>query len=789
MFRSFLKATIRNLWRNKIYTLINIIGLAIGMAATILILMYIKNEFSYDKFHENKELIYRVNLVADRAEFTETSAITTAGIGPAMLDDLPEVEQMVRFSYPRGGHYVSNSDKNFYFSNLTFADSTIFDVFSFQMISGNPDKALTEPYSVVLTQKSVKKIFGDEDPMNQVMKLNDRDFVKVTGVVKDLPPNSQIQFDAIVSFTSLYEDPNMYLGFDGGHDYLTYIKVADYSKIASLEDRLPDFMEKHINFKYKEFGILLSLYLEPLTDVHLFSRSEYDLETRGSLGEIYIYSAIALFILLIACFNFMNLSTAKSSQRAREVGLRKVVGSSRMQIIQQFIGEALFISFLSLILALLLVEIIQPAFNQLTYNQLSLYHPSNLPYLPLLVVIAIIVGTFAGSYPAFYLSGFQPLKVLKGEFLRVGGKSILRSFLVVFQFFISAVLIALTIILFLQINFVTNKSLGFDKENIIVIPLNSEDARLNYEILKTELLKIPDVIAAGASSEVPGSRFTQNGYTPEGMEDPIMIHALDVDYDYLNLLNIQVITGTSFQKGIDEKAYLINEALVRKAGWTDPLGKIISRNGDHKVIGVVKDFHFATMSEEIGPLLITLEPWLGYSCLSLKLTGNNTAEVISKIESAWKSIVPDESFLFSFLEQDIKEAYGGMNRFKTIMIWFSVLAVFIGCMGLLGLAMYSAQQKKREIGIRKVLGADANRIVFMLSFSFTKWIILANVLSWPLSWYIANRFLAEFAYRTPISVWAFIITLLISMVIGLSTIILQSIRAAGSNPVETLKYE
>ena len=548
-------------------------------------------------------------------------------------------------------------------------------------------------------------------------------------------------------------------------------------------------MEKHINFKYREFGIILSLYLEPLTEAHLFSRAEYDLETKGSLKEIYIYSAIALFILLIACFNFMNLSTAKSSQRAREVGLRKVVGSSRAQIIMQFMGEAVFISTLSLILALLLVEIVQPVFNQLTYNQLSLYHSSNLPFLPVLIIIAILVGTFAGSYPAFYLSGFQPLKVLKGEFLRVGGKSIFRSFLVVFQFFISAVLITVTIVLFSQIRFVTNKSSGFEKENIIIIPLNSEDARLNYEILKTEFLKIPDVIAIGASSEVPGNGFTQNGYTPEGLEDPIMIHALDVDYDYLKLLNIQVISGTPFQEGTDKNGYLVNETLVKKVGWKDPVGKIINRDGEHKVIGVVKDFHFASMSHEIGPLLITLEPWLGYNRLSVKLSGKNTHEVISKIESAWKKIIPGESFLYSFHDQAIEGAYSEMIRFKLIMIWFSVLAVFIACMGLLGLAMYSAQQKKREIGIRKVLGADVRGIVFMLSFRFTKWIILANILSWPLAWFLSNRFLEEFAYRTAVSVWIFLLTLVISLLIGLSTIIFQSLKAAGSNPVEVLKYE
>jgi len=353
----------------------------------------------------------------------------------------------------------------------------------------------------------------------------------------------------------------MYLGFDGGHDYLTYIKIQDHTDIGQLEARFPDFMEKHINYKYREYGILLDLYLEPLTRAHLFSRSDYDLETKGSLREIFIYSAIAFFILIIACINFMNLSTAKSIQRAREIGLRRVVGSSRYQIIKQFLGEAVFMSFFSLILALLLVEIIQPVFNELTVNQLSLYHPSNLPFLPLLIIIAFMVGTFAGSYPAFHLSRFQPLKVLKGEFFTMGGRPMLRNILVILQFFISAVLIIITLVLFSQIRFITHKTLGFNKENIVVIPLKSEKAKLDYELLKSEFLKIPDVLKVGVSSEIPGSGLTQNGYTPEGLEDPIMIHALDVGIDYLSLIEVPVIKGSGFNLGVatDKTNYLVNE--------------------------------------------------------------------------------------------------------------------------------------------------------------------------------------------------------------------------------------
>jgi len=791
MFSNYLKIALRNLWRNKIYSLINISGLAIGMAAIILILLYIKNEISFDRFHENKDLIYRVNLVSDRPEYMEISSIATAGIGPAMLEDLPEVEQVVRFSHPRAGHYFTHNERNYYLSNVTYTDSSIFDLFSFRLISGNPHHALKEPYSVVLTEKAVKRIFGEADPINRVVKMNDRDLVKVTGVVEDPPPNSQLQFDALVSFTTLYEDPNMYLGFDGGHDYLTYIKIQDHTDIGQLEARFPDFMEKHINYKYREYGILLDLYLEPLTRAHLFSRSDYDLETKGSLREIFIYSAIAFFILIIACINFMNLSTAKSIQRAREIGLRRVVGSSRYQIIKQFLGEAVFMSFFSLILALLLVEIIQPVFNELTVNQLSLYHPSNLPYLPLLIIIAFMVGTFAGSYPAFHLSRFQPLKVLKGEFFTMGGRPMLRNILVILQFFISAVLIIITLVLFSQIRFITHKTLGFNKENIVVIPLKSEKAKLDYELLKSEFLKIPDVLKVGVSSEIPGSGLTQNGYTPEGLEDPIMIHALDVGIDYLSLIEVPVIKGSGFNLGVatDKTNYLVNETLVQKVGWDDPIGKTISRDGDHKVIGVVKDFHFAPMSQEIGPLLITMEPWLGYDYLSIKLSGKNNTDAIEKIESVWKEYIPNESFIYSFHDQIVTGAYDGIKKFKSIMLWFSLIAVFIACLGLLGLAMYSAQQKRREICIRKVLGADIRAIVFMLSFRFTRWIILANIISWPMAWYLSKRILEEFAYRTTISIWIFLFTLVISLLIGLTTIIFQSLRAAGTNPVEVLKYE
>jgi putative ABC transport system permease protein len=791
MWANYFKIALRHFRQHLFFSVINVLGLSMGLTAAILLLLFIRSEFSYDRFHQHRRQIYRVDFVTERESGHEISAITTAGVGPSLLDEMPEVKSVVRFSYPRGGYFVTLENKNFYIDNLTYADSSVFQVFSFPLLEGDPLTALAEPYAVVLTQSAAYKIFGDRDPLDKTVRLNDRDLLKVTGVINDPPANSQLQFDALVSFLTLYHDPNRFLDWDGGHDYVTYVLLRDHADVGRLTARFPDFMEKHINYKYRQFGVLLHLQLEPLMRVHLFSPATYDLATRGDLKKIFIFSAIALFILILACLNFMNLSTAGATQRVREVGLRKVMGASRREIISQFMSEAMLISLIAFFLALLFMEVILPTFNGLAGTNLTFYRQSNLPFFPALLLLVLLTALFAGSYPSFFVSRFSPIRIFHGDFITAGRKTGIRNILVVFQFFVSVTLIICTLVIIKQLSYIKHSGYGFDKENVVLIPLNSETSRAKYAVLKNEMLQVPGVVAAGASSEIPGYGFTRNGYIPEGVKDPVMIHALDVDEDFLTVLGIPVIAGHGFAKepGADRDAFLINETLARQLNWAEPVGKTITRDGRHKVIGVVRDFHFAPLRDAIGPLLITCQPWNGFNYLSVRIGEVNPGVTIEKIKRLWDQTIPGESFNYEYLDQYMRGAYMAERRFSRLFQWFSGLALFIACLGLLGLAAYATAQRRHEIAIRKVMGAGVNRILERLVLDFTKWIMVACVLAVPVAWLLMHRWLEAFAYRTRLTPWPFVEAMALALVIGMATVAYHAVRAANRVPAEGVRYE
>jgi putative ABC transport system permease protein len=789
MWRNYLKIAFRNFGKNRFFSLVNILGLSIGLAAAILLILYICNEFSFDRFHVNRDRIWRTCLVMDRGNQTETAAVGTAGIGPSMLEELPEVKAMVRFSYPRGGHYLTSRNVNFSLERLTYCDSSVFDVFSFRMTAGNPARALTEPYSVVLTRTTAEKVFGNQNPLNQLVTLNDRDLLKVTGVVQDPPVTSQLQFDALVSFVSLYHDTNMYLDWDGGHDYLTYVMLHEDADTGTLTARFPGFMEEHINYKYKQFGITMHLQIEPLTRVHLFSKSDYDLDTRGDRGRILITSAIALFILVIACINFMNLSTAQSVRRIKEVGLRKVMGATQRELVWQFLSEAALISLVAFLVALILIEIVQPFFNDMVGAQLGLYQRTNLALIPWIILLVLLTGLFAGSYPAFFMARFAPERIFQGDLLSGRGKPVVRNLLVVVQFFISVILIICTLVILGQMNFIKKRDLGFNKNGVVLIFLGSETSIEKAVLLKNEFRQLPEVVAAGASSDYPGQGFTRNGYLPEGFKDPIMFYALDIDPDFLGVLGIPVVEGNGFSdvSEADAEAFLINQTLARELNWTEPVGKVISRYGRHPVIGVVGDFHFASLHEPVGPLVITRQPWGGFSVLAVRLNTTDTEPVLQKMEKIWQQIVPNETFSYEFLDRFIQGAYEPEKRFGRLFLWFSLLAVFIAGLGLLGLAAYSTAQRRHEIAIRKVLGAGEKVILRKLVTDFLKWILVACVLAWPVAWVLMSRWLDGFAYRTGMAVWPYFIATAIALAVGTVTVVYFSLRAARRNPIDGIR--
>ena len=790
MFKNYIVVAIRNLFRNKLFSVINILGLAIGMAATMLITEYIIHELSYDNFHEQGDQIYRVVIQQEKGGNIDYSSIITSAVGVSIVQDFPEAVSMVRFSNPHDA-YFSFNDKNYYESDITYADSTLFDILSFELLAGDPNSCLAEPRSVVLTEKVAKKIFADADPIGEIIGYNGEEHLKVTGVIADPPPNSTIQFDAIISFSTLYQMDNAYLGWDGGWNYTAFILLAKGSSPMDMQERFEDFMEKYINYKYRQHGFVLSLILQPLNEVHLYSGKDYGLEGKGRLTNLFVFSSIAIFILLIACFNFMNLSTARSVKRAKEVGIRKVSGASRNTIIRQFLGESVFLSLLALVFALILVELFQPLFNTVTGRQLHLFDQSGVIVLSIFLLMVIFTGVLAGSYPAFFMSRFQVIRVIKGNFVQQKGKPVFRNILVVIQFLISAFLIFSTLVIQSQIRFLQDKPLGFEKENIFVIPLTTDRAREGYKAFKSKIVGIPGVISCGASTGIPGRGLTKNGYMPEGLAEPIMIHVMDVDDDYLNIMEIPVIQGEGFSKesGMDTVNILINETLAKHLGWENPIGKSISRGIEMKVIGLIQDYHFASLNEDIRPLLITQIPWNGFYNLSVRLHETDTRKTMEMIQKEWDSMFPDESFEYFSLESYIEEAYRGVSGLRQIFIYFAFLAIIVACLGLLGLASYSTGQKSKEVGIRKVFGADNHSITIKLAVDFLKWVLLANIIAFPFAWWAMEVWLQNFAYSVDISILAILMTLLITLGLSLLTVIFQAFQLANSNPADVLKHE
>jgi len=790
MLKHFLVTGLRNFWRNKSATLLNVLGLAIGLTTVILIFEYIVNELSYDRFHKNKDKIYRVIIKQEKDAEISPSEYITAAVGPSLAEEFPEVSKMVRFVNPSDA-FLFYGDENFPVKNLSYADSSLFEVFSFKMIKGDPVKALTEPYQVVLTESVARQIFGKEDPLFKVVRLNGKDNLLITGIMEDFPANSHLSFGALISFSTLYLDKNLYLDWNGGWNYFTFVMLNEGANTEAFKQKFPDFMEKNINYIYRPAGFILHLDLQPLTRIYLFSGKDFGLDSEGDLQSLYIFSSIALFILIIACINFMNLTTARSFMRSREIGLRKVTGATRKSIVIQFLLETLVISILAFLIAAILIEIIQPLFNSLVGKDLSLFGSSGLIMFSGIIVLILITSLLAGSYPAWFISRFPPLFSLRGTMLSVKGKASFRNILVVFQFLVSVILIILTLAVYKQMGFMQSLPLGYNKENIVVVPLVSENAMSNCQAVKSAFSQIPTVVSSGASSEIPGDGYTMNGYFPEGFKEPVMIHVLDVDADYLDIMGIPVVQGRGFDKAsnTDSSAFIINESLAKQLGWENPVGKTIFRDGPHKIIGVVSDFHFASLHQELQPLLLTKQPWMGYNFLSVRIQPGSKDESVRSLTAAWNQVLPDEPFDYFFQEEFIKNSYSGVKNAGIAILWFAFLAIFIAGLGLLGLANYTFNLRKKEIGIRKVLGAESTLIARKVTLEFLRLVAIAGVIALPLAWWFLDMWLNNFAYRSVISPFIFILPIIFVLILAWLTIYFQVKKLANTNPVEVLKFE
>ncbi|WP_114938019.1 ABC transporter permease [Mucilaginibacter endophyticus] len=795
MIRNYFKIAYRSLWRHKGYSMINIIGLAIGLTACFLIYINIKFELSYDTFNEKIDQIYRVAVDVKRPNIP---VITTSSafeqIGPSLQQDYPQVKESARISGAR--FLVQNGAVKFQEENAVYTDPSLFSVFTFPVIKGDIKKGFEAPFTVVITQSMEKKYFGDSDPIGKTLTLDSKYPVTVTAVIKDIPTNSHFKFDIAVSYaTSLKLFPSGPANWARIRGY-TYIVLPKGYDFKSLETQLPAFANRHYTEADRKEGTNYDYHLIPLKDVYMDTvrgGPEW-----GDLHNIRIFSAIALFILLIACINFINLTTARATERAKEVGIRKVIGAARKQLIGQFLSESVIICLIAFLLAILLSNSLLPLYNQVSgkvTNTTIFTHA----YVFHLFILSCFIGFIAGLYPAFVLSGYKPATTLKGKFSKSGKGALLRRSLVVVQFSISIVLIVGTIVVYTQLNYMRSQPLGFQKDQMLTIDFFSDTAvQRRLPVIKQELKKIPNVISAAASRSLPGFG---NGNSETEMENKagnmqqMLIDAYYVDSDFIPQFEMKLAAGRIFSKafGTDtSRAFLINEAAAKSLGFTAPadaVGRKIKQWGQNgKIIGVLKDFHFQSLQEPVNPLSISNDPDFN-KVLTLKIGSKNIPATIAAIQKRWKSLVTERPFNYRFVDEAFNAQYAAQVNFGNLVMYFAVLAILISCMGLFGLASYSTIQRTREIGIRKVFGASVTEIVNMLSAEFLKLVMLSSLIAFPLAWFAMNKWLQNFAYRIEITWWIFALAGTAALVIAFATVSFQAIKAALANPVESLRSE
>lgn len=793
MFENYLKIAFRNLLKQKVFSLINILGLAVGITSCFLIYLYVHFEMSYDAFNTKADRIYRVVTDIKTPSDLLPVSYTPAPVAINMQKDFPEVESAVRISGQ--SFLVKKGNDKYQEKNTIMADSTLFEIFDFPLIYGDKNTALKEPMSIVFSQTAAKKYFGNVNPVGQnVLLTGEAINATVTGVMKDIPENSQVKADMIVSMSSQKDIYKQSSDNEWGNfGFTSYLLLKPGTNPKALAAKFPAFIEMHNGKELKELQETYTFFLEPLRSVYLYSTRD-DSKT-GNITNVYIFSIIAVFILLIACINFINLTTARSAERAKEVGIRKVSGAGKFQLAKQFIGEGMVISLMAFVVAILLCSSLLPLFNQLAGKQVSTAFFSHPLYVVSLFFIAAIIGIIAGFYPAIVLSSFQPVAVLKGRFATGSKGILLRKGLVIFQFTISIILIIGTIIVYTQLNYMRNQDLGFNKDQTIVIDTNGDK---NKDAFKESLSSVPGVLSTSFSSTVPGGGVYPAYSKVENKAGDMQTTNLDldfVDFNYMNQYKMKVIAGRGFSKAFatdTTEAMVINETAVKFLGYNTPqqvIGKKFAQWGRKgKIIGVVKDFHYRALQEPIKAMSLRIEP-NGYQMLSIKVSANNLPSTIKAIDAKWDQIIPARPFDYTFLDESFDKQYRAEDKFSSLFFNFAILAIFISCLGLLGLASYSTIQRRKEIGVRKILGASVSTIVNLLSMDFLKLVLIAFAIASPVAWFFMNKWLRDFAYRTHFSWWVFALAGGVSVFIALFTISFQAIKAAIANPVKSLRTE
>jgi len=801
MIKNYFLIAWRNLWKNKVYSAINIFGLAIGMSACIIIMVFVFYEKSFDGMHTKN--IYRLDEVQkfEGMVAPQNVALSMFPMAPTLKQEFPEVVNVTRVRRTERANMVLGENR-LVLPALLFVDTTFLQMFNFDLIRGNRETALQKPNSILLTEESAQKLFGKEDPMGKTILRYGRDTVSftVTGILKNIPGNSHMQFDGLASFNTIYRPQDMENW--GGNWLVTYLELKDHTNIAAMEAKFPAYLKRHMEGDGWKF---YELFLQSLKDVHANSTDithDYINYQKFDRKYVYIFSIIGLIVLIIACINFMNLSTARSAGRAREVGVRKSIGAKRGQLALQFLVESVLIASLALVIAVTMALFLMPAVSRLSDRSLSLPLISQSWLIPVLLGSTIVVGLIAGLYPAAYLSSFNPVTVLKGTMLTGNNKSLFRNMLVISQFTGAVFLIIATVFAVKQLRFMQDKDPGFNKDQVLVIPLNNT-ANKNYDNIKQTLLGSTTIKGVTASQQRLGNNLHQTGVTFHG-NGPVRELASSqvvVDHDYLTLYDIKLVAGKNFSSEASENAstYIVNEALAKELLKDDPkapiesvIGKMFGFGGmdsSGRIIGVAKDFNFNSLHHKIETLCIFNQKDWGYGEMSVKINGANAGASIKFISDTWAKLVPDIPFEYKFLDQHFEEMYRADNQVSKIIGILASLAIVIACLGLFGLASYSAERRTKEVGIRKVLGAGVFNLAALLSGSFIKLVSVSILIAWAISWVLVRKWLQDFAYRIDMSWWVFIIAAVLAILIAIVTVSFQAIKAAIANPVNSLRSE
>lgn len=805
MFRNYIKVAYRNLIRHKGYSFINLIGLTIGMACCLLIALYVHDELSFDQYHKNAHRIYRVLHVFGKGEDVEKVSPPTpeeyqvwgsAPIGAVLATNFPEVRKVVQMSGPLELLF-QYGEKRFMEDKVMYMDSTVFDVFSWKLLAGNPDKALVDPNSIVLTESIAKKYFGDTNPIGQTILIENKRPYTVTGIMEDVPANSHFTFDVLLPMSRLRQlRPNMFDQW-GNVDFYTYLLVGEQTVMASLQEKVISFLKQNVT-GMPDKGYTISF--EPMLEAYLYSKASRQPGVTGNLSNIYIFSCIAIFILLLACINFMNLATARSMERAKEVGVRKVIGANQVGLIYQFLIESINLSLLAAVLAMVLAALSLPAVEHLSGKALSYSMLLSWEVVLTVLGLALVVGIFAGSYPAWFLARYRPAVVLKGVFKTSFTGVALRKVLVVFQFSLSMALIVGTVIVYSQLDYLRTKDLGFQQEQMLVIDFGYDMlVKQKVETIKKVFTNHPDVLSASASRAVPGesipSADTEIQSAQGNMKNtsPLLY---EVDFDFIPHYEIEMAAGRAYSRDFmadTVQSLVLNEAAAKLYGFEQPedaIGQRFSQWGrEGTIIGVVKDFNYQSLHNNIEPLSLRLSTGDSFSRLSLRLKSNNLSETIAELEQMWRELVPQRPFLYSFLDESFNQQYQADQRFGRVFSVFAGLAIFIACLGLWGLVTYTTEQRTKEIGIRKVLGASVHSIMTLLSKDFLKLVLVAAIIAFPVAWYFMHEWLQDFPYRIDVPFWVFLATGVLAAVVAFLTISYKTFRAANANPVKNLRTE